>query len=321
MPALRRCAWGFFVSYTRARQGLTFAGIINWTSSDHARNPNMKQFLTIVALFAALCVNAQTLTISGGSAEVSGAAKNQLYPLSSLFFNYNTSTDKFEAYQAETRSLVYEANISTVTISGLSTAAAKIAHLENTHLKCNSGVYNVLVPKDGIAIRYRSSNKFTELYSAISEGKKALFGGHMDSIKTASTDSTTALRLTALRKIVRGATPYLIGNNSNAATIAAGAAAGTSPTVAITGNGLSGEVDIDTGSSTTTTGVIATVTLPVAYPNGCRVVITPSTSFSATMVARVFVNTTASGFTLNAAGTAVTASTPDLKFFYTVTGY
>lgn len=281
----------------------------------------MKNLITVAALFAALCASAQTLTITAGSAEVSGAAKNQLYPLSSLFFNYNTETDKFEAFQTETRDKVYEANISTVTISGQSTAAAKIAWLENTHLKCNNGVYNVLVPKNGVAVRYRSSNKYTEVFPAISEGKKPLFSGHLDSIKTASTDSTSALRLTALRKIVRGATPQLVGNDAKAATIAAGAAAGSSPTVSISGNGLSGEIDIDTGSSTTTTGVIATVTLPAAFPNGCRVVLTPSSAFAATMVARVYVNTTASGFTLNAAGTAVTASTADLKFFYTVTGY
>lgn len=281
----------------------------------------MKKTLTLVGLLLALCASAQTLTLTAGSAEVAGAAKNQLYPLSSLYFSYNTDTDVFEAFEVETRNSVYKANISTVTISGVSTAAGKIAWIENTHVKANTGLYNHLVPKNGIVMRYRSSNKFTEIYGRVSEGKKALWAGHLDSIKTASTDSTSALRLTALRKIVRGATPQLVGNNVNAATIAAGAAAGTSPTVSITGNGLSGEIDIDTGGSTTTTGVIATITLPVAFPNGSRVVITPSTSFAATMVARVFVNSTASAFTLNAAGTAVTASTADLKFFYHVTGY
>lgn len=281
----------------------------------------MKKLITAAFLLAALCANAQTLTITAGSAEVSGAAKNQLYPLSSLYFEYNTSTDKFEAFQAETRDLVYEANVSTVTISGQSTAAEKIAWLENTHLKCVKGVTNILVPKDGIAIRYRSSNKHTELFPAISEGKKPLFSGHIDSVKTSASDANTAARLVSLRKIVRGATPQLVGNAIKAPTIAAGAAAGTSPTVAVTGTGLSGEIDIDTGGSTTTTGVIATITLPSAFPNGCYVVLTPSSAFAATMVARVFVESTAAGFTLNAAGTAVTASTADLKFHYTVTGY
>lgn len=282
----------------------------------------MKHVLTTLALvLLAFCAQAQTFTLTAGSAEVSGSAKNQLYPISSLYFTYNTDTDLFEAFEVETRNTVYKGAISTVTISGVSSAADKITWIENTHVKCNTGVFSHLVPKDGVAVRYRSSNKGTELFGRISEGKKPLWSGHLDSIKTASTDSTSALRLTALRKIVRGATPQLVGNNTAAPTIAAGAGAGTSPTVSITGNGLSGEIDIDTGSSTPTTGVIATITLPQAYPNGCRVVITPSTSFAATMVARVFVNTTSSTFTLNAAGTAVTASTADLKFFYTVTGY
>lgn len=281
----------------------------------------MKKFLLLVGLALAIGANAQTLTLTAGAAEVSGAAKNQLYPLNTLYFSYNTDTDLFQAFEVETRNEVYRGAISTVTISGVSTASGKVAWIENTHVKANTGDFNHLLPKDGIALRYRSSNKFAEIFGRITEGKKPLWSGHLDSVKTASTDSTTALRLTALRKIVRGATPQLVGNNTAAATIAAGAAAGTGPTVSITGNGLSGEIDIDTGSSTTTTGVIATITLPAAFPNGCRVVITPSSSFAATMVSRVFVGTTASTFTLNAAGTAVTASTADLKFHYTVTGY
>lgn len=285
------------------------------------KKPFMKKILTLACFALALCASAQTLTLTAHSAEVAGAAKNQIYPLSALYFAYNTDSDVFEAFEAETRNSVYKANISTVTISGVSTASGKIAWLENTHVKANTGVYNHLVPKDGVAFRYRSSNKYTEVLGRFSDGKKALWAGHLDSIKTASTDSTSAMRLTALRKIVRGATPQLVGNNVQAATIAAGAAAGSSPTVSITGNGLSGEIDIDTGSSTTTTGVIATITLPVAFPNKCIVTIKGSSTFGSTMEGRIFVNTTAGAFTLNANGTAVTASTADMKFFYTVSGY
>lgn len=283
----------------------------------------MKKIITALALLfsVALVASAQTLTITARSAEVSGGAKTQLYPLSSLYFEYNTSTDLFKAYQAETRDLVYEANVSTVTISGQSTASQKITWLQNTHVKCNKGVWNILAPKDGIAVRYRSSNKFTELYPSMSEGKKALFAGHIDSIKTGTNDTTSALRLTELRKIVRGSTPQLVGNNSNAATIAADTSAGTSPTIAITGNGMSGEITLSTGSSTKTTGVIATVTLPAAYPNGCRVALTPSSAAAALEVADVFVATTSTGFTLRASGNSLTASTANFKWFYTVTGY
>lgn len=280
----------------------------------------MKNVFTALALVFALSASAQTLTLTAHSAEVSGAAKNQLYGLNTLYFAYNTDTDLFEAFEVETRNKVYSGAVSTVTISGVSTAAGKIAWIENTHVKCNTGLFNHLVPKDGLLLRYRTSGKAAEIFGRISEGKKALWAGHLDSIKTASTDSTTALRLTALRKIVRGSTPQLVGNNVNAATIAAGAAAGASPTIAVTGNGLSGEITLTTGTTATTTGVLCTVTLPVAFPNGARVSITASDSDAAVHVARVFATTTASTVVLNAAGTALSDAT-QYKWFYTVTGY
>ncbi len=278
-------------------------------------------FFTVLLALAYLSpLGAQTLTLTAGSAEVvSSGVKNHLYGLDDLYFTYNRNTEVFEARLVETRASVYKANISTVSIAGLSTANQKLAWLENTHLRANTAQFNHLLPKNGIAVRYNVSGKSTHILSRYSSREANLWSGHMDSIKTSATDSTTAMRLVALRNIVRGATPQLIGTDARAPTIAAGAAAGGSPTVSIVGNGLSGEIDIDTGTSTTTTGVIATVTLPVACPNGCRVVLTPSSTFAATMVARVFATTTAAGFALNAAGTAVTASTADLKFFYTVT--
>lgn len=282
----------------------------------------MKKTLLLAALatFTLMGLSAQTLTLTANEAEVSNTnIKNHIYHLDDLYFQYNTNTEVFSAFLVEGRELVYKANVSTVSISGLSTAAAKIAWLENTHLKCNEKQFNYLVPKNGIAVRYNVSGKGTDIFGRYSKSNRPIWSGHADSIKTSSADTNTADRLANLRKIVRGSTPMLVGTDLKAPTIAAGAAAGTGPTVSITGNGLSGEIDIDTGSATTTTGVLATVTLPVACPNGCRVVITPSTSFSATMVSRVFVTTTASTFVLNAAGTAITASTADLKFFYTVT--
>lgn len=280
----------------------------------------------ILALFGALAIalslSAQTLTILAGSAEVATSTKNQLYSVKDLYFIYNPTTGGFEARDIENRAVVYAANISTVTIAGLSTAASKIAYIENTHVRANNtSGYQMLVPKDGIAVRYRTSGKYTELLGRYTEDAKPLWYGHLDSVKTATADTTSALRLTALRKIVRGSTPLLIGNTANAPTIAVGAAAGSGGAAAITGTALSGEIDIDTGSSTTTTGILATVTLPVPYPNKCIVTIKGSNTFGSTMEGRISVSSTGSTFVLNANGTAVTASTADLKLFYTVTGY
>jgi len=281
-----------------------------------------KQLLAIVATLTLLSygLSAQTLTLTAGSAEIAtSGVKNHLYNLNDLYFQYNTNTEVLEARVVETRASVYKANISTVAISGLTTAAQKLAWLENTHLKANTKQFNNLLPKTGIAVRYNVSGKATAIYGRYSESKTPLWEGNIDSIKTAASDNSTSLRLAALRAIVRGATPQLIGNNANVPTIAAGAAAGSGATVAITGNALNGELTINTGSSTTTTGVLATVTLPVACPNKCIVKLQPSSTFGSTQDSKVFTTTTAGTFVLNANGTALTASTADGKWFYTVT--
>lgn len=276
--------------------------------------------MALLAMSIWLNVSAQTLTLTAGSAEVAtSGVKNHLYSISDLYFQYNTNTEVFSAYLVETRDLVYKANISTVTISGLSTAAAKIAWLENTHLKANTEQFNYLLPKDGIAVRYNVSGKSTHIYGRYRNGQTALWSGHADSIKTSATDATTADRLASLRKIVRGGTPMLIGTDIKAPTIAVGAASGTGGTATITGNGLSGEIDIDTGSSTTTTGILATITLPVACPNKCFVKLQPSSTFGSTQDGKVFTTSTSGTFVLNANGTALTASTADAKWFYIIT--
>lgn len=275
-------------------------------------------FLATLTLVASM--SAQTLTFTAGAAEVAlSNVKNQLYHVSELYFQYNSNTEVFSAFTVEGRDLVYKANVSTVTISGLSTAASKIAYLENTHLKCNTAQFNFLVPKDGIAVRYNVSGKATQIFGKYSMGKVPLWSGHADSIKTSSADTNTADRLANLRKIVRGSTPFLVGTDLKAPTIAVGAASGGGATASISGNGLSGEIDIDTGTSTTTTGVLATITLPVACPNKCFVKLQPSSTFGSTQDAKVFVTTTGSTFVLNANGTALTASTADAKWFYFVT--
>lgn len=277
-----------------------------------------KLFALCLVLACAFSASAQTLTFTAGLAEVAtSTTKNDLYNPDDLYFIYNTSTGGFEARLVETRAVVYAANISTVTISGLSTAASKLTWLENTHVKANSGIYNILVPKDGLAVRYRVSGKRTELSGRYTMNQSSLWNGHLDSVKTASTDTTSALRLAALRKMVRrGTTTNISNSTSGVATIAAGAAAGASPTVTIDGDNLSGEITINTGSSTTTTGIIATITFPVACPNKCYLFLEESGAASALEDNDVSVTTTTSTAVLSASGNALTASTNNFKWFY-----
>ena len=104
-------------------------------------------------------------------------------------------------------------------------------------------------------------------------------------------------------------------------TIAAGVAAGTSPTVSISGSDQRGVVTITTGTSPTT-GVLATVTYGQTMgSNPGGIVFSPVSTNAAAVVASVYTDTTAwsaTAWTLNAA-TALAASTT-YKFSYVVVG-
>lgn len=93
-----------------------------------------------------------------------------------------------------------------------------------------------------------------------------------------------------------------------AATITAGAAAGTSPTVAISGNKYAGTITITTGTSATT-GVLATVDLKVQDATSNTVILFPADLDAAGAAAKVFVGSTATGFTINVGTSALANST------------
>lgn len=95
---------------------------------------------------------------------------------------------------------------------------------------------------------------------------------------------------------------------SPAATITAGAAAGTSPTVAVSGNKYAGQITITTGT-TAATGVLATINLKVTNATANRVVLFPADADAAAAAAKVFVASTATGFTMNITGSALSDST------------
>lgn len=100
----------------------------------------------------------------------------------------------------------------------------------------------------------------------------------------------------------------VINSAAPAATIAAGAAAGTTPTLTVSGNKYAGTVTVTTGTSAAT-GVLATVDLKVIGANANRVVLFPADADSAAATAKVFVDSTASGFTINITGSALANST------------
>jgi hypothetical protein len=101
------------------------------------------------------------------------------------------------------------------------------------------------------------------------------FGSSGVSSFTNSTDSTTsitgAVKLTGGMGIAKAlyvgtnvGLQHLIGTSS-APTIAAGAGAGTSPTVSISGTDISGVVSVTSGTTPTGSAVVVTITFNVAY--------------------------------------------------------
>lgn len=283
----------------------------------------MKHLLFALSLLFAFSVSttAQTLTINAHTAEVSSSQKNFFFPLNALYFTYNSTSGKFEAKEVISRNSVFASDVTNVTISGASTTDQKIAFIENTHVKALFGTTTTLLPKNDVSFQYKVSGKKVEVYGLENRKEPPLWTGNADSLKTGSVDSTTALRLTAIRAYnLAKARVSQVLSGGEAPAIAAGAASGSSPTVALAGNSVAGKITLTTGTTAVSTGVLATITLPVSFPTGCFVTLTPGNATTAVQVARMFATTTAGTFVLNASGTALSDSTPYI-WYYQVTGY
>ena len=107
--------------------------------------------------------------------------------------------------------------------------------------------------------------------------------------------------------------PHLIGN-STAPTIAAGAGAGTIPTVSISGTDLAGTITVTTGTSPTAAGILATITFNTAYGSA------PSVVFSDVNdnVGAVKVSSTTGAFVLTAKTGVTLAASTTYKYNYIV---
>jgi hypothetical protein len=216
--------------------------------------------------------------------------------------------------QVDTRNTVFTGDVTNVSSTGDTSAAMILTTLSGTHLRAVKGPVTTLIPKSAIQVLYKSSGKGIEFQSFGARNTVPLWAGHADSVKFTVADSTTALRLAALRRINAP-------SGDARPTAVVGAAAGTgSPSVAIVGGATAGRITLTTGTSPTTTGVLCTVTLPTKFPTGCFVTLTAADSDAGAHIARVFVTDTANTFVLNASGTALTAAT-EYVFNYSVTGY
>jgi len=280
----------------------------------------MKNLFSILlcAILLATTAQAQTLTIDRTSVEVitSGAKTRAFYPLDETYLTYKAPT--LTVYEARSGSILFQGDTSLVTITGVTLWSAKQTKLAAWMQRATTTTgFTYYLPKRGVNYLYRTSdNSATAIYAAT---KTTLLKTHLDSVTvtgvTGVSNKLAWLRGRALMDGIR-----YVRDQGETPTIAAGAAAGTSPTIAIAGGSYAGKITLTTGSSPTTTGVLCTVTLPVTFPTGTIVTITAADADSGAHVARWFVASTTSTFTLNASGTALSAAT-EYIFNYQVSGY
>ena len=107
--------------------------------------------------------------------------------------------------------------------------------------------------------------------------------------------------------------------NSSSPSIAAGAGAGTTPTVSINGTDLSGEITVTTGTSPSSVSVLCTITFATSFTSAPFIVFSPANQLTAQLVANsgIYVNSGTSSFTLNTNSVALSAGST-FKWNYTV---
>lgn len=110
---------------------------------------------------------------------------------------------------------------------------------------------------------------------------------------------------------------HLIGNSA-VPTIAAGAGAGTGPTVSIVGNDAAGRVTITSGTTPSLAAVIVTTTFNVAYEVAPYVVLWPAEANAAALGFLPFVATTTTTFTINSATALGLIGATTYKYNYIV---
>lgn len=280
----------------------------------------MKHALTFsLFLLAALSVTAQTLTITPTSVEVvsAGAKTRAFYAIDDVFLT-NTSTGGVTVKDASSGTVLFDGDTSEVTITGVTLWSAKAAKLKIWYNQApyDGGSYPIaFLPKRGVNYLYKSATTKVSVIHA--RTKYTVWTGD---ISVLGDGETTSNMLSWIRNRLFMSGLRAGEELSDAATIAAGAAAGSSPTVTVTGRGNRGVIDLTTGTSATTTGVLCTVTVPVGYDN-MFITLSPANATSAVQVARVFVaRTSDTTFTLNASGTALSDATA-YKWFYSIGGY
>lgn len=270
-------------------------------------NPGLfrKLGMVVVILFAfVMGASATSVTITPTTAEVITTTTRSLYRLQDLLIIYRASTDAFEVQEAETRSKVWGGDVDSVTISGVSTTANKLAYLRTLMLETTTtGGYRCFIGRNDIQFFYNTSTNRLDLKKG--RNKQPLWFGAADSLQ--SGPSGAAAKIAYLRLVNRWRAQDVLPTTS-VATIAAGAAAGSSPTVSVTGDAFSGTISVTTGT-TATTGTLATVTLKATAPTGWHCVVKATSTTGIVQEPRVKASATTTTLVLTVPTTALSDAT------------
>lgn len=274
----------------------------------------MKRFIfTIMMVLSGLAtMMAQTVAVNSSSVVITnGALGNVIMPLSECYFAYKTTDSTFQVFNANNVKVFDQDCASLTTETGDTTTAMKIARLATYCQQARvTATWYYYLPKGG-NVGYTVTNK-----------KVRIKNGNIDftfNIDSLSGGGNTAARLAYLKSTFNKSANLELLSAGSAATVAAGAAAGSSPTVAVSGNGVAGTITITTGT-TATTGALATVTLPVTFPNGLTAVLTPGDADAAASAAKIFVTSSAANSFVVNVGTAALSDATEYIWHYTVIG-
>lgn len=263
--------------------------------------------MALFALFVDNAAKATTVAFTPSSLEVitTGAATRTFYDLDDVFVRYKTGV--VVVYSTERSTILFQGDTSEVSVTGATHWGAKAAKLGAWYQKAtNTDGYTYYFPRRDVNFVYKGGNGQVKVVS--DDSKNLLFETSIDSIYISGVSGASA-KLTYFRgQYFLDALRSQLGVGSTP-TIAAGSAAGTSPTISIAGTATGFKVTLTTGTSASNSGVLWTATLPFTFPNGVIPYPTNGNANAAAHAIRVYTTGTTSTIVMNATGTALSDAT------------
>lgn len=272
-------------------------------------------FALLLSLAAGLAAIAQpSLNIGLGTTRVQTSTKFVVYPTNDLYFTHNTTTGTFQAKEVNSNNLVYSANISTVEVDTFSTAdGISEALASSTHFRATISNLRYFFPKNRVSIRQRYP--YVEVWPANGVARAPIFSGQADDLSVGSEDYNAKIN----------STDFLITNidynDDLQMTAVAGDSLGSGGGVSITGNMITGQITINSGTGSKTTGPLAVISVPVSFPNSFNLFLQEANASAAIYRPRLYVpGSEGKTVTIEASGTALPNSTL-LVYRYFIVGY